>query len=166
MAIPQQLALQLSVHAAAVQDFCNMAPGIPWTNQMLDDMLETLEQTNLSSNIELTPPVHGLTKIGAYIFRDQRKVKKEMKSEIRATVHYYCGHDGPNGFEIPNTFEKMFDCDRAGLKDAICYLQRHVQNVKRRGLCKTCLTAERPTKRLRVSDTNLCGSCLLQKAMF
>ena len=164
MAIPPQLACKLSDHAAAVQEFCNMAPEIPWTNQMLDDMLDSLNETvGVSTEMQMTPPVHGLTKIHAQIMVFSWKLKKKVKRDIRAIVSYY---GGMRGFEIPNNLEKNFDFDRAGLRNAICFLQKHTQNVKRRGLCEACLTGERPTKRLRVSDTNLCSHCLLKKAVF
>ena len=167
MAIPQQLARELSDHAAAVQEFCNMAPGVAWSNQMLDDMLDSLSECSVRTDMKMTPPVQGLTLISVALFRDYRKVKKDVfQREIRAVVSYYGGLKGSRGLEIPNTVEKTFGFDRAGLKDAICFLQRQVQNLKRRGLCQTCLTDERPTKRLRVSDTNLCSHCLLNKAMF
>ena len=134
---------------------------------MLDDMLDTLGESLLHSQIEMKPPVHGLTKISVNISKEQRKVKKEEKNEIHAIVYYYCGPDSRHGgYDHPSSFEKTFGFDRAGLKDAICFVQRQVQNVKRRGLCKTCLEDERPMKRLRVGDTDLCGSCLLQKAIF
>ena len=167
MAIPPQLACKLSDHAAAVQDFCNMAPGVAWTNQMLDDMLEGFAESSVHTEMTFTPPVRGLTKISVWLIKTQRKVKKDvMKNEIRATVHYYCGRNGPFGSEDSNNLSKLVDFDRAGLKDAICFLQRQVQNVKRRGLCEKCLTGERPSKRLRVADTNLCSNCLMNKALF
>ena len=167
MAIPQQLGHILSDQAAAVQEFCNMAPGIQWSNQILDDMLETLGDSCISSKIEMTPSVTGLTQIKADLFTEYRKVgRKETKKMIRATVAYYSGRDiNSHGLEFPGHFTKLFQSDRAGLKDAICFLQQTVQNLKRRGLCETCLTTERPIKRLRVGDTGLCSTCLLHKAV-
>ena len=89
MAIPQQLAEQLSDPAGAVQEFCNMAPGIPWTNQILDDMLETLgnEKFVVVRNIML-PPVNGLRLLKAHLMTKEVKVKKTTKQYICATVNY------------------------------------------------------------------------------
>jgi hypothetical protein len=171
MAIPPQLAEVLSDHAAAVQEFCNMAPGIPWTNQTLDDMLDNLdkkgtpsEQSNtlyLQSRFDAT--INGIKLIEVRIMRQGRKVKKTWKRCINAAVYY----EWDRGvMSIGPDYDKDFDFDRKGLKDAISFVQEKVQNIKRRGLCNTCLTAERPRKRLRVGDTGLCSTCLLQKAVF
>ena len=161
MAIPPQLARKLSNHATAVQEFCNMAPGIPWTNQMLDDMLESLTAEGIvSMRVDMTPPVNGLTSICGTLLICEAKVKKAIIA--RATFDWQAV-DIPEKGQI---HEKRFDFDRKGLKDAICFVQQKAQNIKRRGLCETCLTAERPRKRLRVGDTGLCTKCLLQKAVF
>ena len=145
-----------------------MAPGIPWSNQILNDMLETLKDNRISSKLTLSPPVDGITTIEADLFCDYQRVKKG-KTEIRgirAVVHYYCGRQNQHGFEHPGSFAKTFPMDRTGIKMAIEFLQESVQNVKRRGLCETCLTSESPMKRLRVGGSGFCSSCVLQKAAF
>ena len=166
MAIPQQLVQMLPGPAAdTVQQLCDMAPGVQWNNQTLDDMLEGKLP---SLKIEFDPPNAGITKIEADLFRVSQKVKKEWKKEIRAVVHYYCGRNAPNPYllEHPERLSKDFPNDRKGLKDAISYLQETVQNVRRRGLCETCLVLQPPVKRLRVGTTGLCSTCVVQKAVF
>ena len=77
MAIPPQLARVIPEDAAAlVQEFCLMAPGIPWSSQILDDMLSTLGNIIISSRIEFTPPVGGPTEISAQLLTDGSKKKK------------------------------------------------------------------------------------------
>ena len=165
MAIPPQLAEVLSDNATAVQEFCNMASGIPWTNQILDDMMESLTAEGMvSMRVDMTPPVNGLTSICGTLLLCEAKVKKPATQNIIARVTFdWHAVDIPEKGQI---HEKRFDFDRKGFKDAICFVQQRVQNIKRRGLCDTCLTAERPRKRLRVGDTGLCTKCLLQKAVF
>ena len=158
MAIPPQLARAIPEDAAAVvQEFCMMAPGIPWSSQILDDLLSTSGNSIIGSRIEFTPPVGGLTKIDADIVLTERSKKKK----IIAFVNYHCGNDN-----YPNKIEKVFEFDRDGMKAAICFLQETVQNVKRRGLCETCLEGKPATKRLRVGDTGFCSWCLLAKAVY
>ena len=164
MAIPQQLAEQLSDPAGAVQEFCNMAPGIPWTNQILDDMLDTLrkEKLILVQN-KIIQPVNGLRLLKAHLMTKEIKVKKTTKQYICATVSYDKQYPY---YDMGQIYDKLFDFDRRGLKDAICFMQQTVQNIKRRGVCETCNTGERPKKRLCVADTGLCSSCLIHKVVF
>ena len=167
--IPPQLEQELpETAAAALSQFCEMAPGIPWSNQILDDMLETLKSNSYSipSKLALSPPVDGITKIEANLIRAGQRVKKEWKAEVRAMVHYYCGRQNQHGYEHSGSFEKTFPMDRTGLKKAIEFLQETVQNVKRRGLCETCLASDPPRKRLRVGAAGLCTTCLVTKAAF
>jgi len=163
MAIPPQLACKLSVHAAAVQDFCNLAQGIPMTNQILDDMLDTLGGEDwplLYTSTTMTPPVNGLTEINASL----KKSKSKKKQYIDASVQYYC--DQRPSLWGDRLIMKRFNFDRTGFKDAICFVQEKVQNIKRRGLCDTCLIRGGSHKCLCVGDTGLCGGCLLYDAAF
>ena len=88
MALPPQLEQILPETAGTlVSQLCEMAP---WSNQILDDMLETLKDNSMSSKLALSPPADGITKIEADLFCDYQRVKKG-KTEIRgirAVVHY------------------------------------------------------------------------------
>ena len=151
--------------AASIGKFSEMAPGIPWSNQTLDDMLETLRRSHINTKVVLSPPLTGITRIESDLFT--QRTKKEWKSEIFAVVDYYCGRGSSPGYpEHPAHLNKTFPMDRTGLKQAIEYLQSNVQNVKRRGLCETCLAEEPPMKRLRVGGNAFCSKCVLQKAVF
>ena len=167
--LPPQLVQTLPGPAAAsVGQLCEMAPDIPWTNQILDDILESLKGDPLYISVArpVSSLVDGITKFDAFLICERHKVKKEMKMEIRAFVRYYCGRQDRHGYEQPTDFEEFFPMDRTGVKKAIEFLQASVQNVKRRGLCQTCLTSEPPLKRLRVGGSGFCSSCVLQKAVF
>ena len=158
MAIPQQLAREPS--ATAVQEFCNMAPGIPWTNQMLDDIFETLDENgSLLVEDKLTPPVKGLTMISAFLVVCSPVRGKPKKQQIEVSVNSDCDRE----VFVNQPDVKFFDFNQKGFEDAICFVQQKVQNMKRRGLCETCLTNKRPMKGLRVGDTDLDARCLLHK---
>ena len=148
----------------SVNEMCEMAPGIPWSNQILDDLLDTLSVNNpFVPEIKLSPPINGITRIQAGIFRERtKKVKGVWQCRIMATVLYY-STDIPN--EHPAEMgQKHFPMDRMGMKAAFEFLRTTVQNIKRRGLCEPCHARERPMKRLRVDGTGLCFTCLLKKA--
>jgi hypothetical protein len=162
LALPPQLEQTLPETAAAsVSQFCEMAPGIPWSNQTLDDMVETLKENSV-----LSKTTWGSASINASIFRFFKMVKKEEKVELKAHVSYCSGHR-VNGYETAELFaEKKFPLDRNGVKESIEFLQKGVQNLKRRGMCEPCLALERPVKRIRVGETGLCASCLMRRAVF
>ena len=167
MAIPPQLACKLSDHAAAVQEFSNLAPGIPMTNQMLDDMLETLSlQIIWQVQSVFSPPVDGLVRIDVYFQIHEQKIGKAVTKYIRVGVGCWGGMDHPVISHGERDFQKRFEFDRQGLKQAICFAQEKAQNIRRRGFCEPCLKRESPAKRLRVGDTGVCALCLLHKAVF
>ncbi len=147
----------------SVNEMCEMMPGIPWSNQILDDLLDTLGDYNIFPEINFLPPVNGITKIEVGLFRQRMKVKGGWKMEIDARVSYYCGHLNQHGHECPGQKEKIFPMDRTGVKAAIEFLQTSVQDIKRRGLCEPCRTLELPVKRLLVGSTGLCGTCLMKE---
>ena len=164
LALPPQLEQTLPETAAAsVSQFCEMAPGIPWSNQTLDDMVETFKQGSVLSKTTTAP---GFAQINASIFRVSKMVKKEEKVKLNAQVSYCSGHR-VNGYETAELFaEKKFPLDRNGVKESIEFLQKGVQNLKRRGMCEPCLALERSVKRIRVGETGLCVSCLTRRAVF
>ena len=168
--------------ASSVASFCEMAPGVPYSQQLLDDILEGLQVTHeiyISAqhlwgdyyfNSLDTP---GFAFIDVRLFCIKRKAKGATKQSLEAQVTFKAGgiNDAPPNvsFQYENaTFAgcKEFPFDREGLKAAIEYLQMIVQNLKRCGLCAQCLAMARPVKRLRVGQSGLCGSCLLGRAVF
>ena len=61
----------------SVNEMCEMAPGIPWSNQILDDLLDTLSVNNpFVPEIKLSPPINGITRFQAGIFREHTKKVK------------------------------------------------------------------------------------------
>jgi hypothetical protein len=147
----------------SVNEMCEMMPGIPWTNQILDDLVDTLRDTNIFQVNNLSPPVGGITAITVGLYHERTRVKGKRKMEISARVFYYCSAQSHRGHENPATKVTIFPLDRTGVKAAIEFLQATVQNIKRRGMCEPCRTLEPPVKRLRVGNSGLCASCLVKK---
>ncbi len=106
----------------SVNEMCEMAPGIPWSNLSLDDMLNDLHRDHICSTIHLSPPVGGITRLHVSLFQHRTKVKKERVWEIAARVTYYCGHQNEN----PGLMMEVFPMVRAGLKAAIEFLKTAV----------------------------------------
>lgn len=52
-----------------------------------------------------------------------------------------------------------------GTKDAFEFLKSSVQYLSRRGFCECCLQQERPKKRIRLQSCDVCGECLLKRAL-
>ena len=158
------------VVASSVASFCEMAPGVPYSQQLLDDILEDLEESNHFAKSEDTP---GFALIEVRLRRTELKIKSVMKHSVEARVAYKAGgiNDAPPGVAFQYEHASIAGCkefpfDREGMKAAIEFVKRTVQNLKRRGLCDQCLAAERPRKRLRVAQRGLCGECLEASAYF
>jgi len=144
-----------------------MAPETPWTNQILDDMLDTMGGEVFYPYIVvetyMTPPVNGITEINASL----KKAKDKKKQHIDAYVQYFCEQrHRRSSVWGDRLIMKRFNFDRTGFKDAIYFVQEKVQNIKRRGLCDTCLIRGGSHKCLCVGDIGLCGGCLLYEAAF
>ncbi len=147
----------------SVNAMCEMAPGIPWSNQILDDLMDTLSNSNIFQGINLSPSVGGITRLDVGLFHQRTKVKGKWKMEISARVYYYCSNQHQRGHESPQSKVTIFPLERTGVKAAIEFLQATVQNIKRRGLCEPCRTLEPPMKRLRIGSSGLCATCLVKK---
>ena len=77
---------------------------------------------------------------------------------LRARLH--------GGLGQPGFLDNHFSFDRNGLKQAIEWLQQHVNRLKRQGLCRRCVAYnEPPLKRLCIGRTGMCGVCVLAKAV-
>ena len=157
--------------ASSIASFCELAPGIPSTQQLLDDMLETMETDAICAR---TTDVPGFARIEAYACKVARKAQGgPVTTELQAKVIFEAGaiNDAPPHYQLeyehPTTAgEKRFPNNRDGMKGALEFMQTTVHNLKRRGLCGQCLAMARPAKRLRIGGSGLCSACLLKRAVF
>ena len=162
--LPPQLSRALGDAAANVEQFAELAPGIPWSPQILDGLYDQLLDTGDYEVTITTLP--GYAKITAAVACDYKR--KGMQG-FRAHVECYSGiPDTPPPYpcEIPyRARNKCFPNSKQGLKDAFEFLKESVNQVARTGFCDDCLALERPRKRLRIQGADVCGECLLKKAI-
>ena len=160
--LPPQLAAALGDNAARVADMCFLAPGVPWSNQLLDDMLADVRQCG---TIEFTNGRNGViikvTLLGQVLSATRRR---PLKENLRATIYTRRRSDPPVQMSYyKDSSDQPFT--RAGLRKTIEWCQENANNVFRRGFCDPCLDGRRPAKRLRVSGSQVCSSCLLGQSI-
>ena len=63
------------------------------------------------------------------------------------------------------THFETFPDTPVGVKDAFEFLKSSVQYLSRRGFCEGCLQQEPPKKRIRLQSCDVCGECLLKRAL-
>ena len=138
---------------------------VPWSDELLNDMLYSLEtQGSCICSERFDPPHKCIGQISVSIIRCDRMKKGTIESHLEATVMIYKRNravDDNTPYEHPQTYNRMCPFDRRGLKEALEYVRDTVKMIKRRGLCPVCVAENPPAKRLRLSDTNRCGSCFL-----
>ena len=99
-----------------------------------------------------------------------RKQKKEQRRELHAEVLCYRGvadypRARPSVEDACVTHFETFLDTPTGVKEAFEFLKSSVQYLSRRGFCDSCLQQERPKKRIRLQSCNVCGECLLKRAL-
>ena len=165
--LPPQLAAALGDNAARVADMCFLAPGVPWSNQLLDDMLADLragrfgitdcDRNGTSIRVAITLQI---------VMETRRRARKEtLKAHISVFEEGEAWRDARYTFweSAPET-----PSDRAGLRKQIEWCQATANNIFRRGFCNLCSEGnaeQRPAKRLRVSGTQMCSKCLFKRSL-
>ena len=115
-ALPPQLCRRLGDAAPRVADFCEMAPGIPRSAEILDDVLSG---TDLNRYWELDSARADGMKIQLRYDVDIRKAKKQTLKEIAARIDTKMLRE-----RRPSCFAaERFPFDRAGLRRAIEFTQ-------------------------------------------
>lgn len=164
-ALPPQLCRRLGDAAPHVAGFCEMAPGIPWSAEILDDMLGG---TDLEHKYwQLDSGREDGMKIQLRCDVDTRKVKKQTLKEIVTRVETRMPRERrPSLFAV-----KAFPFDRAGLRRAIEFTQGVVNKLKQKGFCPCWETYTPPpdldipaTKRICVGKTGRCVCCIMKLA--
>ena len=139
---------------------------VPWSDELLNDMLYSLEtQGSCICSERFDPPHKCIGQISVSIIRCERMKKGTSEKHLEATVMIYKRNravDANTPYEQPQTYNRMCPFDRRGLKEALEYVRDTVKMIKRRGLCPMCVARDPPAKRLRVGDTKHCGSCFLK----
>ena len=166
--LPPQLSRALGDAAASVEQFAELAPGIPWSPQILDGLYDQLlDKGGYEVTITTLP---GYAQVTAAITCEyDEKGGEPVILGFLADVLVFRGipdtpHPHPHEHPyIPKS--KCFPNSKQGLKDAFDFLKESVNQVARTGFCDDCLALERPRKRLRIQGADVCGECLLKKAI-
>ena len=149
----------------AIEEFVQAAPGIPWSVDMLDDLLEELEQTGSFRSIRDYKNMHfiiHLVKQG--INKSCKRFDTMLEGQI--TVYYQDELRMTREEKTQRSFSrttKQSPCTRKGLITILQDIQREVNKIKQRGFCDDCLTNEPPRKKLCVRKLNKCGGCGLNQ---
>ena len=162
MALPPQLAHLLGDLAPTVSEYSELAPGIPASKEVFEDMFHMLKHRCFRSEPTNVTDFHVRVSI-------TRNFKKQDVTSLLAAVECYSGVNdaGPvsNRYELGMTTAcKEFPFTFAGTRAAIHFLAEEKNYAKRRGFCSDCLAQETPKKRLRIAGTKVCGVCVLTKA--
>ena len=165
MALPPQLAHILGDSASNVSEFSELAPGIPASMEMFEDMFHTLKRQHICMD---RPSTAGF-RVEASILRSVKNVKKQVITSLIAEVDCYsgvkdAGHPNYRYDSATTTACEEFPFTVAGTRAAMDFLTEESNRAKRRGFCSDCLAQEPPKKRLRIAGTKVCGVCVLTKA--
>lgn len=169
--LPPQLAEMLPMPAGlSVSRLCEMAPGIAFSAELLDDMLGVLvvptqsaiELASFGGVIECAGLPTGFANgmkiyVGYHVF-EHRRVKNARVQRISANVRTKCP-----GQDVEFFVGGTFTCDRLGMRAAIEFTQRSVNNLKRKGFCP-CWESEPSVKRICIAKTGLCAKCIVKIA--
>jgi len=165
MALPPQLAHILGDSASNVSEFSDLAPGIPASMEMFEDMFHTLKRQHICMD---RPSTAGF-RVEASILRSVKNVKKQVITSLIAEVDCYSGVKDAGTpsyrYELGTTVaSEEFPFTIAGTRDAIHFITEESNRAKRRGFCVDCLAHTPPKKRLRIAGTSVCANCVLMKA--
>lgn len=152
----------------AIEEYCEFLPGVPFSSELLDDMLEDIKQEScmwVFDHKEMQIRVL-LMQISTTIGRGANKYeKKELQAQV--TVFHVDDHK----IDMPHYMisrlqrcTKYHEATRGGLKNCLLEMMALVNKIKLRGLCDRCLVSEPRRKRLRLQSASLCTECALRAA--
>ena len=167
-ALPPQLNEMLGDAAPKVASFAELVRGVSWTQQLMEDVSHQLR--NFGAFRVALDDIPGFAEINVLLIHCTRKQTKQELRELHAEVSC-CRRvlDRPQHSSIAEhplvTDFKIFPDTPQGAKAAIEFLRASVQYLSRRGFWETCLQLERPKKRIRLQSCDVCGECLLKRAL-
>ena len=161
-AFPPQLATLLGDAAKNVAAFGEMAPGVPWSNALLDEMLEGFDRVEHIYAFD-----RGDVRVSIQAAEQGRKtVHRSLQVQVlvkRSTDSWQYG--SISGTSPVTLGFDVFTRDRSGLRAALEYARKKVNLFRKTGFCAPCLTAEPPKKRQRLLHASECIHCLTKKVI-
>ena len=150
-ALHPQLSGMLGDVAATVCEFTELMPA-----QLMEELCNDIKESEFSVALTHVP---GFAKVVARL--DLTEKKKEKTCAMEASI--LCYGQPP---ETPYIAKfQTFPHTPQGMKEAFEFLREAVNYVSRRGFCESCLHLERHTKRIRLQGSDVCGECLLKRAL-
>ena len=166
--------------AQTIAGFCELMPGVPWTTQLVDDIfyeLQTAQECSQGKSVKQfnfrLPAMPRLSEV--YHVEGWMKVMNPRGAEALVVWLAVIKTDrwvqnpiaAMNGHGRLDVKKQSFPNTREGLKHAIQHLQEAAQWLSRRGICVDCPGREefRALKRIRLADHEVCGSCLVARAV-
>ena len=154
MAAQMQLASVLPVGIAdVVNGMCEAAPGIPWSDAMLEDMLRDVKVCDIDGPEKDL----GHCTVSCLLEHFKRGKKEELVGRVMVSAgeRRYIYNYQP--YPQPATV--------VGMRKVLEWLQQEVAMIQRRGWCEHCEVGRptAPIKRLRVQGTDACSRCVLAR---
>ena len=170
--LPPQLALMLGDAAINVTEMCNFAPDVPWSKQLLDDILEDLQRLSISQTqffsglevwVELTHSPRTPDFVPSANHAEWQQILDAYGKKPKSIQVAVCAVVADKDCESILQHHHCFPADRSGLKAALSWMLHEFAVIKRRGPCECCL--KDAIVRLAVGGTTKCSDCLVASAM-
>ena len=170
--LPPQLALKLGDAVVNVAEMCEFAPGVGWSKQLLEDMLEDLQrlsitQTHIFGGLEVWVELTHSPRTPDFrppATHDEWQQTLDAYSKKPKSIHVaVCAIVADKDCETILQRHHCFPASRVGLKAALSWMLHEFAVIERRGPCEHCLKENRV--QLAVSGTKQCSECLVGSAM-
>ena len=153
LALVPQLAQLLGPAADAVAAFGEMAPGIPWSNATLEQILEGGVHFRLHEEVEDDIEI-GLTINEESVRRKAFVLHVTIQTSRRQRTGTFQA-----------VAEEDFPRSVQGLRQAIELCQKQLAKIRTHGFCPCYKRAPAAWRSLRVNATGKCGDCVLQHCL-
>ena len=160
--LPPQLAAALGDQASSVAELCFLAPGVPYSAQLLDDMLADISSDGLVAECEA-----GGTRVCATVHRYEIDGTRTRPGKVGLTARVQ-GKRAADPTPIvrePCRSSPDQPADRAGLRAQLEWCRRASSDFIRRGFCDACYDLDPPAKRLRVGGSRECAQCVFSRSL-
>ena len=131
-----------------VNRYCEAAPGVSWSNLLLDDLLKSIIYGGGLKSENVNVPTIAAVITSMYYCGSENTIK--------AFVGYRPTDNNDRG-SYQQAFAETYAYDRKGMKMALEGVRRMSYELERRGLCANCVNRGNIT----IGGTKQCGSCLL-----
>ena len=151
LALVPQLASALGPAADAVAVFGEMGPGIPWSDALLEQMLEGVIYFRMDEKVD--------DEIDLNITMLEQSVRRKP-----STIHVTIVNTRQHGM-LQTIAAQDFPRSVAGFRQAIELSQKHLARVRTRGYCPCYKRAPGAWRSLQIMKTGKCRTCVLNHCL-